>query len=319
MQSVSAEPCTAPCTAPCTEPCTDSCTAPHTDRHAAFGRQDGRLDWDNALCVIGITTSSIVAIATMRSWKKRHFGPKGDQYVLSVADFLLLGALPITYLVVRIARNRNSADRLTSTLYNLTALPWASQELTVDQKMELYYDAREVMSTQVNNAQNMQTLGVTLATLLFLRLVFATEAHPRIGVLVQVRRRCRAHLLLHTGDAARRHPPPPALRPPLTAPLRESIRRGCPCPPLAPQTLAYATDDLQHLLMLECIFFLSFSYLVYVMYGGEITEFITFSDSLTSLIQITLGNLPSNMYLGDSVFWSVAARVEHRPRSTPRA
>ena len=109
----------------------------------------------------------------------------------------------------------------------------------------------------------MQTAGVTLATLLFLRLVMATEAHPRIGVLVQ--------------------------------------------------TLNYAIDDLQHLLLLEAIFFISFSYLVYTMYGDEIPEFITFKVAFTSLIQITLGNLPSNRYLGDSVFWCECPPAWERP------
>ena len=65
------------------------------------------------------------------------------------------------------------------------------------------------------------------------------------------------------------------------------------------QTLSKALDDLLHLGLLQLLFFGTFAYLTYVNYGAEAFDFSSFTDTLTQLLQVTLGNVPGDLTLFD--------------------
>ena len=65
------------------------------------------------------------------------------------------------------------------------------------------------------------------------------------------------------------------------------------------QTLSKALDDLLHLGLLQGLFFGTFAFLTYINYGGEAFDFSTFTVTLTTLLQITLGNVPGDLTLFD--------------------
>ena len=65
------------------------------------------------------------------------------------------------------------------------------------------------------------------------------------------------------------------------------------------QTLSKTLDDLLHLGLLQGLFFGTFAFLTYINYGGEAFDFSTFTVTLTTLLQITLGNVPGDLTLFD--------------------
>ena len=65
------------------------------------------------------------------------------------------------------------------------------------------------------------------------------------------------------------------------------------------QTLSKALDDLLHLGLLQGLFFGTFAFLTYINYGGEAFDFSTFTVTLSTLLQITLGNVPGDLTLFD--------------------
>jgi hypothetical protein len=93
--------------------------------------------------------------------------------------------LPFAYSITLLAWTQDSASRLSSKATQVLKVPWASNDLYFEEKSKRLFDSLEELKAEAEASRQLHDYGLLLMLLLALRLVKATQLHPRVGILVE--------------------------------------------------------------------------------------------------------------------------------------
>jgi hypothetical protein len=67
----------------------------------------------------------------------------------------------------------------------MPGIPWQDSNVDLKVKVESFLHGLDVLEVEIDSERKQQDFFSALATLQFLRLIYATKAHPRTAILVQ--------------------------------------------------------------------------------------------------------------------------------------
>ena len=138
------------------------------------------------VCIVGIIFSIVSGV---RIFLKMLFPNRFGRYLLgsliSFIDFVMLGVLPTAYLVMMMQRAGGAETRFTEAAGELLDVPWQSSGVSDTDKIASYSSGMQNLRHLMNIQAAYRSFGMIVGICLMLRLTFATDAHPRIGVLVR--------------------------------------------------------------------------------------------------------------------------------------
>jgi hypothetical protein len=102
-------------------------------------------------------------------------------------DLLIQVVLPVIYFALRFPNIRDSKESMLQTLgvKGFAGVPWASREISLDDKVEKFLNCLNKLDTLNGNEKSMSIFYFTLSSLQLLRLIFQTSAHPRTAILIE--------------------------------------------------------------------------------------------------------------------------------------
>ena len=132
-----------------------------------------------AVCVLS-GTQIITKLVRPSKFGSYYFGSR-----IATIDALLLCVLPATYLIAVLLHSGNASEQAQEAASTMLAVPWAATDVEAAVKWARYQSALRDVEDLVSKEAAYQALGVVIGSALLLRLIAATDAHPRIGVLVR--------------------------------------------------------------------------------------------------------------------------------------
>jgi hypothetical protein len=78
-----------------------------------------------------------------------------------------------------------SIEHPSHTLFCMPGIPWQDSNVDLKVKVESFLHGLDVLEVEIDSERKQQDFFSALATLQFLRLIYATKAHPRTAILVQ--------------------------------------------------------------------------------------------------------------------------------------
>jgi len=199
------------------------------------------------LCCVTIFTCLLTGIKILLKltmpWR---FGRYHHSLFVGAVDLAVMCIFPVVYLSMMASHSTSSERELVEVAATMVAVPWESSGVSPSDKAAAYALAVTGLRAAIEHQGRLLAAGVVLGVLLLLRLMFATDMHPRIGVLVR--------------------------------------------------TMVHAARDLFHFFLLVVVLYSSSMLLAYASFGGTRYEFASVSQSMKTLIDVTLGSLPSDVF-----------------------
>ena len=101
-----------------------------------------------------------------------------------ILNTVLIVVLPCLYIVTVLVWKQHSALRLSDKAARVLTVPWTSPAMSFDEKSGRFSARLEELTAEVDSSDTINDYGILLLVILGLRLLKATDAHPRVGILV---------------------------------------------------------------------------------------------------------------------------------------
>ena len=115
-------------------------------------------------------------------WKSVRYG--------FALDLMIQFFLPVVYFAIRYDQVLRSKSQILETIGNqgLAGVPWASRDVLLVDKIQLFLDNLAKLQTLNSTEQIMRYFYFVLSAAQLLRLIMQTSAHPRTAILVNTRK-----------------------------------------------------------------------------------------------------------------------------------
>jgi len=147
--------------------------------------EGSRLQQYYLVCAFGILFAVLILISKV--WELLSSDDIRAKAVECVVDVLCQTVLPIIWFAMRMVQVGQSGYLVDHTVghYGLAGIPWQEQDMLLEDKISQFLSLLHHFEDEIDLEKNMSYFYFAVAALLFFKLIMATEAHPRIAMLVQ--------------------------------------------------------------------------------------------------------------------------------------
>ena len=141
-----------------------------------------------ALLVVGYV--AILCSAADLLFRRKHGlrlgfdASHGTSVAVLTFDLFLLIIVPFVFLTFTAYQDFKTDTQGLKIQDEITAVPWASTSVTWQEKIDGFLLGIDTFRERVRDQNTLTTIGLFLSVFLLGRVIIATGAHPRIGVLV---------------------------------------------------------------------------------------------------------------------------------------